>query len=468
MLLTLSLAILLQGFFVDAFAFEGESPALKEKWQIGVDAIMQPAIEAKRLVGAVVGIITPEGMAVYGYGATKLNGKDVPDGDTVFYIASITKTVTSLVLAQMAENKDLKLTDPVAKFLPQGVTVPHYKGREITLLDLSTHHSGLPLMPSNFDLSNPVKSFKAYDTKMLYDFLSDHKLKYMPGTRYEYSNLGAGLLGHVLSLKSGKTYEDLVTDLVLKPLKMHDTGQSRNKIKNTLVTGYDWDLQKRVPWPDKVILEGAGALYSTAHDMLRYLGANMGFIDSPLGKAMQITHVPKKKAQAKSIGLGWFISDHQGQTLVWHNGDTPSCSSWAGFIKSKNTGVVVLANTSTLFNGIIDDAGLNVVSLLLGRSYKPFIFPEEVKIKSGLLKEYSGEYRSQDAKKTVQIKPQAGGLWVVFSKNESIRFYAASETSFFSKLNLTNLVFKRDNLGTVSRLIFNTYDGDEAEYRRAR
>src|SRR5262249_20556032 len=140
-----------------------------------------------------------------------------PDEDTIFEIGSITKVFTGLLLAEMVERGLVKLDDPIQKYLP--VPVP----QEITLLHLATHTSGLPCDPPGWKPRNNNNPFADYGTKELYAFLSSWRLEREIGTRYSYSNLGMGLLGHLLSLRVNMSFEDLVTRRICDPLGMDDT-----------------------------------------------------------------------------------------------------------------------------------------------------------------------------------------------------------------------------------------------------
>ncbi len=179
--------------------------------------------EAKKAVGIVVGTIDQNGRHVTGYGKVAKDRNQVPDGDTVFEIGSITKVFTSLLLADMVERGEVALDDPVAKYLLKTVKMPSRNGREITLLDISEQRSGLPRMPSNFKPKDPANPYADYDPPKLYEFLSGYTLTRDPGEKYEYSNLAVGLLGHVLSLRSGMSYEELLRKRILEPLGMTST-----------------------------------------------------------------------------------------------------------------------------------------------------------------------------------------------------------------------------------------------------
>ena len=169
--------------------------------------------------------------------------KDDPrplNGDTLYEIGSITKVFTSLILADAVERGEVALTDPVAKFLPEKVKVPERGGRSITLQDLATHTSGLPRMPTNFSPKDPGNPFADYSVENMYAFLGGYQLTRDIGSQYEYSNLGAGLLGHALTLRTRSTdYESLVHARVLAPLDMTSTAVTLSpSMKSRLAAGH--------------------------------------------------------------------------------------------------------------------------------------------------------------------------------------------------------------------------------------
>ena len=159
--------------------------------------------EAHKAVGIVAGLVDATGPCFTAAGATAPGGTVAPDANTVFEIGSITKVFTALVLADMVERGEVKLDDPVAKFLPSTVQVPGRDGREITLLDLTNQVSGLPRLPGNLKPADAGDPYADYGPARLYEFLSAYTLPRDIGEKYEYSNLGVGLLGHALALKAG-------------------------------------------------------------------------------------------------------------------------------------------------------------------------------------------------------------------------------------------------------------------------
>jgi CubicO group peptidase (beta-lactamase class C family) len=302
----------------------------------------------KQGLALVVGVIDANGRRVVAYGSLAKDDPRPLNGDTVFEIGSITKVFTSLVLMDMVQKSEVAVTDPVAKFLPDGVKVPERDGKQITLQDLATQRSGLPRMPTNFKTADPENPYADYTPDLLYAFLSGYRLTRDIGAEFEYSNLGVGLLGHALSLRAGMSYDAMVRARVLRPLGMTSTGVTLTpEMKARLATGHGANLAPVKNW-DLNALAGAGGLRSSANDMLTFLAANLGYVKTPLAPAMAAQLSIRRPAGAgMEIAYGWFVSTKNGKTVIWHNGGTGGYRSFVGFDPNARTGVVVLANYFT-------------------------------------------------------------------------------------------------------------------------
>jgi len=319
-----------------------------EEFTNAIHAYLQQRVEVeKKDVGIVVGIVDEHGSSIVSCGKMD-NGTDQPvNGDTLFEIGSFTKTFTTLLLQDMIERGEMKLDDPVAKYLPKSVKMPTRNGKEITLLQLATHTSGLPVIPDNLDPTRADNPYADYTVEKLYAFLSRYKLTRDPGAKYEYSNLGLGLLGHVIALKARTNYESLVMDRICRPLKMESTRITLTpELKARFAQGHN-ALGYAVSSWDVPILSGAGALRSTANDLLKYVSANLGLTPSNLTPLMEKTHAVHFHESADAdIGLAWEISrDQEGTKIVWKTGGTAGCRTFVGLNKSRRRGVVVLSNS---------------------------------------------------------------------------------------------------------------------------
>jgi len=269
------------------------------------------------------------------------------DGDSVFEIASITKVLTALMLVEMSSRDEVRLDDPVAKYLPTSVKLK-VRGRPITLLDLANYTSGLPYMPNNiaanwWALPNPLGN---YTEEKLYEFLSSYTPIYEPGTRYEYSNLGFGLLGHALERSAAKSYEDLLNERVCAPLGLcHMRVTLSTEMKRHLVQPHGLQLQPTPLW-DFSSLAGAGSVRASANDLTEFLKVCMGLKQTPfrnsLARLLQ-TRTPTR-LPGTDAALGWFISSNKKEEIVWKTGLTGGCSTFIGFSTRNRRGALLLCN----------------------------------------------------------------------------------------------------------------------------
>jgi CubicO group peptidase (beta-lactamase class C family) len=316
-------------------------------------------VDQRLNVGIVVGIVTPCGREIFAYGSTALSEGQPVDEHTVFEIGSIGKVFTTLLLTDMTERGEVSLDDPIEQYLPERVAVPTYNGQSITLVDLATHTSGLPTIPDNLDPADEYNPYADYTVEQMYDALSQALLAQGVGVQYRYSNFGMGLLGHILSLQSGMSYEELAVSRITDQLGMSDTRIVLTpEMEERLATGYRDGAAFNL-W-DNPTLAGAGELRSTVNDLLIFLAANLGLHPSPLYETMQITHTPRcPVAESMTVGLGWHIRTLGKIETVEHHGATGGYWSFAGFVANKQTGVVVLTNT---FHDI-DQIGLDLLKL---------------------------------------------------------------------------------------------------------
>ncbi|HWE52832.1 MAG TPA: serine hydrolase domain-containing protein, partial [Bryobacteraceae bacterium] len=309
--------------------------------------------------GLVIGVWKQGKQQIITYGSART--------DSEFQIASISKTFTALILAQMVERGTVRLDEPVRDLLPPGVA-PGPRGipgeKEITLLDLATHHSGLPPMPGNLEPEDDANPLRNYHVADLYQFLANWGLTRFPHVEFEYSNLGVSLLGHALASREGTTYQDLLERDVTGPLGLKDTTTSLPANRQHLIQGYDQENRPTAPW-DMDVFAPAGAVLSTAGDMLAYLKANLHpelQTTRALQDAIAATHDLKGLAGTHTrIALAWLYDDDTG--VYWHNGAVYGYTSYAFFDPQHDAAGVVLSNRFSLFTGLV---GLRIRGLLAG------------------------------------------------------------------------------------------------------
>jgi serine-type D-Ala-D-Ala carboxypeptidase/endopeptidase len=336
-----------------------------------IDRLLLPLLEQQRLVGAVVGIVTPEATATWGYGSIERGQTRAPNGRTVFEIGSVTKVFTALLLSLAVERGAMNLDDPVADAAPDLAPALEFEGRGIRWIDLATHTSGLPRIPANLDLGG-LNPYGGYGEKELKEFLATRPLKRRPGTMYEYSNLGSGLLGYLLQRIEGLPWDVQIRRSITQPLALRDTTVILDADQRSrFAGGYFYDdktgLEEVPPWSFDA-LAGAGALRSTCDDLARFIAASMDLHATPLAHALAAMQVDRAQAEAPEMrmALGWHIVAVDEHPIFWKDGGTYGAYAFVAFVPSKRVGLVILSNTFSLDTPLAT-VGLKMAGILRKR-----------------------------------------------------------------------------------------------------
>jgi serine-type D-Ala-D-Ala carboxypeptidase/endopeptidase len=321
----------------------------------------------------VVGLVNPNGAQFYGYGNMSNANHIIVNKDTIFAIGSITKVFTTILLADMVNSGLVNLDDPIEKYLPPSVKVPSFNGQKITLENLATHTSGLPEFPGNHCVSNFngtdddnsiqarlffIECDKNYTFDQLYQDLSNTTLIREPGLKFEYSTFGISLLGHILALKSGMSYDRLVEERILNVLGMNSTSIVLSDAQKSRLAIGHLNGQELPFWNASRPIVPAGGLHSSVADMLKFASANLGLIDTRINNAMKESHIiihdsSLGKAFSNNytayVSLGWLIATDFGTQIVEHNGETADgYNSFIGLNTSKEKGIVIIASASSI------------------------------------------------------------------------------------------------------------------------
>jgi CubicO group peptidase (beta-lactamase class C family) len=409
-------------------------------------------------VGIVAGVVDENGSRVASYGTLSRGSAATVNGDTLFDVDSITKTFTALLLQDMAERGDMALEDPVAKYLPPSVKTPTWQGKEITLLHLATHTSGLPAEDVTWLPTPLTRGYAGYTEEQLRSFLSSHTLIREPGTKYEYSNFGFGLLGHAIELKAKSAYESLVVDRICKPLGMESTRIALSEsLRTRCATGYDWFGNRAEKTVSDTIV-GCGGIYSTANDMLKYVAANIGLVRSPLTPLMEKTHALRLKLQpsdgAEGESMAWFSA----RDLIWHSGGNYAGNAFVGFKKKERRGVVILTN-SPAGPGIYSLAGL-----LLNTEWRINTRPQVVPVDERIYDSYAGQYRAKP-NYIMSVRREGRRLFAAMNSQVALQLLPQSTTQFFIALTGRSIEFILDDRGNVKALR-STLKGNSVNFSR--
>jgi CubicO group peptidase (beta-lactamase class C family) len=359
----------------------------------GIKTMLRDWIDNDKVADAiVVGLLDEQGRRVISRG--EMDGTNV-NGDTVFDIASITKVFTRLLLLDMVQRGEMKLDDPVQKYLPASVKMPTRGSKQITLLHLATHTSGLP---RNWDGGCLPEN--------LYSFLSSYKLPRDPGAEYEYSNLGACLLGQVIELKAGKPYKELLAERICRPLGMNHTYVD----PQALACG--------VP-------PGAGRVLSSANDLLKLASACLGFTPSPLSPLLR----------------------HEYAT---HGGGD---SSYLILDPVRRRAVVSLARSE---NGNYFVVRFALNCLILNQSSRP---PDTASLDYIICERYVGQYLS-DNNSTWTVRREGNRLLVQKPWAPSCEVFPQSETTFLSRMRGLGATFVPETPGRATQLLLRDLASD--------
>ena len=341
--------------FVYAIIFTGKQPPIDHVKVEGLDKMVREFYNTGFFPSLSIGLVKDDKL-VYTQAlgiADKSTGRPATI-ETIYELGSVGKVLTSTVLAILHDRGVIRIDDPVQKWVSAISYISKKPGdtSQMSLEHLATHTSGLPGIPSNVDHLPPFQ-WKDYSPEQLRDGFKKTKLRYPVGKELAYSTLGMGLLGHVLSIATGKSYDKVVEDELLLPLKMNDTVITlREEQKGRYSTGYESNESlKKVPYYEYGILAGGGAHRSTVPDMARFLQAQWGMPknkNNPLSKNVRSdlhrTRWQSEDGETK-IALGWFVIPYEEiGTFLVHRGRTPGHGAVVGFILEKRAGVIVLTN----------------------------------------------------------------------------------------------------------------------------
>jgi len=419
-----------------------------------IEPFARSLLDGEYATGLVVALITgPAAPQILAWGETVRGNGKRPDGNTVFEVGSVSKAFTSLLLATLVIDKQVALDAPIATMLPAGTQLPAAH-RPITLLDLATHTSGLPRLPDNLHPADPANPYADYKADDLLAFLAKATLAHEPGTRYEYSNLGAGLLGHALAQRGKTDWGSAVVAQIARPLAMTSTMVAlTDDARARFAQGYDRDGEPVPPW-EFAALAGAGALRSTAADLGVFVKAELAASRAPtsrLAKAMALTQAPQRNlaedASTGKIGLGWHIKP---DGLVWHNGETGGFHSYVAFQPARGLGIVVLANGST---DHVDVLGAAAMAAISGDPSPPKLdLPPRVAVDDTTLASYVGGYAVAPGF-TLTFTRSGAKLYGQLTGQPRFRLHATSQKDFALRVVTASVTFEVDAKGKVTGLV---------------
>jgi CubicO group peptidase (beta-lactamase class C family) len=394
-----------------------------------IDSLIEKALKINRFNGSV--LVSKNGKIVYkkAFGYQNAEKKILNTTKTVYQIGSTTKEFTAAVILKLIENHQLSLDDKLSNYFPHFV-----RGNEITIKHLLTHTSGIYEI-----LKDPVAfnaGTQSRSKEQMLSFFINKPLDFDPGTQYSYCNSGYMLLGLIIEKVTGKPYEQVVKDFILKPLGMKHTGfdfaglQSPDK-----AVGYSKYTKKikeaAVPW-DSTSTYSAGSLYSTVEDLYRWHNGLLNY------KVYNKTSLEKATTPfLEGYGLGCWIDMIYDKKVVSHGGNIFGFTGYFGRIQEEDVSIIILNN---IFNRQIETIGLSILAILYD---KPYSYFDEIKLMPDTLEKYVGEYEvSADYK--VKIIRKSNQLFIQRNNNVAIEIFAYKENTFFQKDDDIRISFKSE------------------------
>ena len=282
----------------------------------------------------------------------KAYGEDEADENAVFQIGSITKVFTALLLQILCDEKVVYMDQTLGELIGSEYKLSE-AAKTITLRRLATHTSGLPSIPEVLHdhiieqvgkESQLINPYSHLDIASIFNYLSTTEDNHKIG-KFVYSNYGMGLLAHVLEFVSNQPFELLLQEKILSPLAMTSTGITlADKMHQLLVQGFTSDGNHTPLWTFDA-LAGAGALNSTAADMLKFIEVNIDG-NTSISNALQQMAQPQFNGKT---GIGWMKPSliekfFKNKNSVWHNGMVGGYASYLSIDESDGSGLIILAN----------------------------------------------------------------------------------------------------------------------------
>ena len=444
------------------------TPALAQPTDVEIKAILAQRIDVdKQAVGLAAIVVQGDKVRIITHGAMSVNKAEPIAPDTLFEVGSITKTFTALLLADMVIKNEVKLDDPVEKWLPQGLRglkLRDHADSPIQLVDLATHRSGLARIPDNMPNGTRADPYVDYREQQLLVYLKDRETlvetdggKISKATKkrdeaYAYSNLGYGLLGYVLARAADTSYAELLQKRVLTPLGLTSTyldiprGETA-RFSNGHYLDRDATLKLHKHWRFDV-LAPAGALIMSARDMGRYAQAASDAIDTPLRAAFALAQKRYGDGMApmNPQGLGWILAPMNGRTVFNHDGMTGGFTSSLWIDPKRTAGVAVLGNA----NVPVLDIALHLLEPSIPLKNLAAMRAVAVPGDAKTMAQYVGTY-ALTPKFNVTIRLRDGKLFAQATGQGEFELFGKSDSTFFARVTPLEIAFEDVKDGKAMR-----------------
>ena len=396
-------------------------------------------------------LVSKDGKVMYekGFGYADIKRKKIVTPATKFRIGSVTKQFTAAAILKLQEKNLLSVTDKLSKYIPD-----FPRGDEVTIHHLLTHTSGIHSYTNKPDFLNRVTKTISEDSLIRY-FKND-PYDFNPGENYMYNNSGYILLEYIIGKVSGKTYADYLKQTFFDPLQMKNTGvhYAGIKLENEALgySGNNGKYEDALNW-DMSWAGGAGALYSTLHDLDIWNNAlhSGKVLSEPSLKASLTTVVLNNgNKPAMNYGYGIMTAKYRGLDNIHHSGGLHGFVSQLVYYPKQKLSIVMFANNMT------PDIPLNPNKIAEAFAWnemekQPSSIETMVPVDS--LKLYAGRYDFMNGA-VMQITLEGNKLFAQLSGQEKFEIFPSSQNEFFWKVVEARIKFIRDDNGVISHGVF--------------
>ena len=399
-----------------------------------MDQIVQSYAINSHFMGAVLVARGNQVLFSKGYGFADLEWNISNSPHTKFRLGSVTKQFTAASVLLLEERGKLRVDDPVKKYMPDAPAA----WDKITIFHLLTHTSGIPNF-TGFPDYPKLEPFATNAAELVARF-RDKPLDFEPGEKWNYSNSGYILLTYLIEKISDVSYEKFVQDNLFIPLGMNDSGvDSNSRVIANRASGYVYSHNKfeNAGFVHMSIPQGAGALYSTTEDLLKW---EQGLFGGKLLKAASLEKMTTPFKNNYAMGLG--VETSGGHKVIEHGGGIEGFNTELEYYPEDKLTVVVLRNVN-VGGGDPGQIAKQLAAVAHGEAVKLTSEREEITVDPTVLSRYVGTYQFPFGNMVISLENNQ--LMTRLGNQPQVPIFAESETMFFAKVVDAQIEFPKTN-----------------------
>jgi len=403
------------------------------------DEYLKAYVKMNRFSGSVLIAQNGEILLKKGYGMADLEHSVPNTPQTKFRIASLTKQFTAMAILQLQKKNLLNVNAPLSRYIND-----YPNGDKITIHHLLTHTSGIP----NFTVATDKEArVRPMTLEMIIQKLKDQPLNFSPGEKFEYSNAGYYLLGHIIEKVTGSGYASVIKENIFEPLGMANSGYDYNHIilKNR---AYGYRLEKgdliNAEYIHMANVHASGGLYSTVEDL--YLWDRALYTERLIKRSsLEQMFTPF----TKNYGYGWGIVTLFKRKMTGHNGDMEGFQTNITRFAEDDVCIIVLSNFG---HTPIGKMSVDLAAILFGEEYQIPQRRQVEKIDPEIYDDYVGRYEINPNFSFI-ISREGGRLFCQPTGQNKLELFPESETKFFLKEVDAQITFVKDETNKVVKLL---------------